>query len=54
MEDKEYDHKCNICNKTYSSYKTLWTHNKNKHKNNIIPHNTSIILDNTNIIHQFS
>ena len=51
MEDNEDDHKCNICNKTYSSYKTLWTHNKNKHKNIIIPHNTNIILDNTNIIH---
>jgi len=35
MEDIEDDHKCNICNKIYSSYKTLWTHNKNKHKNNI-------------------
>jgi hypothetical protein len=34
MEDNEDDHKCNICNKTYSSYKTLWTHNKNKHKIN--------------------
>ena len=35
MEDNEDDHKCNICNKIYSSYKTLWTHNKNKHKINI-------------------
>ncbi len=35
MEDKEDEHKCNICNKSYSSYKTLWTHNKNIHKNNI-------------------
>jgi hypothetical protein len=34
MEDNEDDHKCNICNKIYSSYKTLWTHNKNIHKNN--------------------
>jgi len=36
MEDIKDDHKCNICNKIYSSYKTLWTHNKNKHKNNEI------------------
>jgi len=35
MKDNEDDHKCNICNKLYSSYKTLWTHNKNKHKINI-------------------
>jgi len=43
-------HKCDICNKLYSSYKSLWKHNKNIHKNNIIHHNTNIILDNTNII----
>ena len=28
-------HKCNICNKIYSSYSSLWNHNKNIHKNNI-------------------
>ncbi len=27
-------HKCNICNKYYSSYKSLWNHNKEFHKNN--------------------
>ena len=32
MDDKEDEHKCDICNKIYSSYKTLWTHNKNFHK----------------------
>ena len=36
MDDMGDDHKCNICNKIYSSYKTLWKHNKNKHKNNEI------------------
>jgi hypothetical protein len=36
MDDKEDEHKCDICNKIYSSYKTLWTHNKNFHKNNDI------------------
>ena len=35
MDDRGDDHKCNICNKIYSSYKTLWKHNKNKHKLNI-------------------
>ena len=35
MDDMGDDHKCNICNKIYSSYKTLWKHNKNKHKLNI-------------------
>jgi hypothetical protein len=31
MNENEY--KCDICVKTYASYKTLWTHTKNKHKN---------------------
>ena len=35
MDDMGDDHKCNICNKLYSSYKTLWKHNKNKHKPNV-------------------
>jgi hypothetical protein len=26
------NHKCNICNKIYSSYKSLWNHNKEFHK----------------------
>jgi len=26
------NHKCKICNKTYSSYSSLWTHTKNIHK----------------------
>jgi transcription elongation factor Elf1 len=29
MNTEKYN--CNHCNKTYSSYKTLWTHNKNHH-----------------------
>ena len=49
MDDMGDDHKCNICNKTYSSYKTLWKHNKNKHKPNIIIDNPTIILDNHDI-----
>jgi hypothetical protein len=36
MDDMGDDHKCNICKKTYSSYKTLWKHNKNIHKTNVI------------------
>ena len=30
------NHKCNICNKIYSSYKSLWNHNKEFHKVNNI------------------
>jgi len=28
-------HICKTCNKSYSSYSSLWNHNKNIHKNNI-------------------
>jgi len=35
MDDKGDEHKCNICNKLYSSYKTLWKHTKNIHKTNV-------------------
>ena len=34
--------KCNICNKTYSSYKSLWNHNKKYHSSESNP----IILEN--------
>lgn len=40
------EHKCGICVKTYSSYKTLWTHNKKFHnstKNEIIIEKTPAI-----------
>jgi hypothetical protein len=52
MEDTKDEHKCNICNKLFSSYKTLWTHNKNKHKNTIVvkqPITTNTQLLTTNI-----
>jgi hypothetical protein len=35
-------YKCNICNKIYSSYKSLWNHNKKFHKNIITQNNLSI------------
>lgn len=27
-------YRCNICNKDYSSYQSLWIHNKKFHNNN--------------------
>ena len=30
------EHNCSICNKVYSSYKSLWTHNKNFHNKPVI------------------
>ncbi len=39
-------YKCNVCNKLYSSYKSLWNHNKEFHKNNNI--NVNICQPNVN------
>ena len=36
------EYKCNICNKLYSSYKSLWNHTKKFHKNIITQNNHSI------------
>jgi hypothetical protein len=36
------EYRCNICNKLYSSYKSLWNHNKKFHKNIITQNNLSI------------
>ena len=43
------DHICNICNKKYASYKSLWNHNKEFHKNNIIVvlNNSEKVLNNS-------
>jgi hypothetical protein len=43
------DHKCNICIKQYSSYKSLWNHNKEFHKNNNIKvlNNSEKVLNNS-------
>ena len=49
MDDMGDDHKCNICNKLYSSYKTLWTHNKNIHKLKVSICNPVVIPSNQNV-----
>ena len=36
MDKKDRLHRCNICNKEYSSYKSLWNHNNKFHKDNTI------------------
>ena len=40
MNDKQNIKKdvyyCNVCDKKYKTYKTLWEHNKKFHNNNII------------------
>jgi len=49
MNDKNDDYKCNICNKLYSSYNTLWTHNKNIHKLKVSICNPIVIPSNQNV-----
>ncbi len=47
------NHICNICNKIYSSYKSLWNHNKDFHKHNvtkIVPSGTKMINNDTKMI----
>ena len=44
MNTKEF--KCNICNKMYVSYKSLWNHNKKFHK---IESNTNVTIPVTNV-----
>jgi len=48
------NHICNICNKIYSSYKSLWNHNKDFHKNKTsnLPQNDSKIPQNDSKIPQ--
>ena len=50
------DHKCNICNKQYSSYKSLWNHNKEFHKNNNIKvlNNSEKVLNNSENVKKYN
>jgi hypothetical protein len=43
------EHKCTICNKKYSSYKSLWNHNKefHKNKNTNVLNNSDKVLNNS-------
>jgi hypothetical protein len=53
MDNLDRSYRCNICIKTYSSYKSLWNHNNKFHKINdtIDTKNDTIdIKNNTKII----
>ncbi len=45
MENKKYT--CNICNKLYKSYKSMW-HHKNKYHNDLTQKNSSSYIKNSN------
>ena len=42
-------HKCDVCNKLYSSYKSLWKHNKNIHKSEEIKKCQNVVVNSHNI-----
>ena len=62
MDNKDGLNKCNICNKKYSSYKSLWNHNKKFHiiatqiaqNNTQIAQITPIITQNAVIVNSFN
>jgi hypothetical protein len=60
MEDsklsKVYDYKCNICNKGYTSYQSMWNHNKKFHNimSSKITHQNSNNTQNSSNISQNS
>jgi hypothetical protein len=48
------EYSCNICNKSYKTYQTLWKHNKNFHntKSSFFPQNPQILPQNPQILPQ--
>ena len=42
--DIKVEFACNICNKDYSSYKSLWNHNKKFHTKNVVQNGTNEVL----------
>jgi hypothetical protein len=50
MDNTDGSHTCNICKKTYTSYKSLWNHNKKFHteEQSITNHNQSLVQLQTN------
>jgi hypothetical protein len=44
------NHQCKICNKIYSSYKSLWNHNKDFHKNNVVKCGDNVVKCGDNVV----
>ena len=51
-DNSERSYVCNLCNKEYASYKTLWTHNNKFHKENV--HNSTLLPQNSTLLPQNS
>ena len=54
MEKVITDFKCNVCNKYYSSYQSLWIHNKKYHNPNVSVSVPNVIQTKTNVIQKES
>jgi prophage antirepressor-like protein len=54
MEKVITDFKCNLCNKYYSSYQSLWIHNKKYHNPNVTHSVPNVILKKSNVIQKES
>jgi hypothetical protein len=42
------EYSCKLCDKKYSTYKSLWNHNKIKHTENVVQSHTSVVQQDTN------
>jgi uncharacterized phage infection (PIP) family protein YhgE len=42
------EYSCKLCDKKYSTYKSLWNHNKIKHSENVVQSHTSVVQQDTN------
>ena len=45
-------HHCILCNKYYSSYKSLWNHKKKFHNDNVFQCTPNVLQSIPNVIHQ--
>ena len=54
MEKVITDFKCNVCNKYYSSYQSLWIHNKKYHNTNVTQSVPIVNLKKLNVIQKVS
>jgi len=43
MDSTSGCYSCNICNKIYSSYKSLWNHNKKFHNNDVVKKGSNVV-----------
>jgi len=52
--DIKVEYSCKVCNKQYSSYKSLWNHNNKFHNEKVINCNKNVINCNKNVIKNYN